>query len=1085
MQPSPLQPRLKANAPINPGAKGEWHYRENPAFYAELADSLELDIGIETRDEIVSHIPDMWARPLLVEMVLSNTEHPLHQKIKAQWRGMLSAIALGEVYRLKLAAVKVDLNTPGDSFLGALRSLIPDRQKTVYQTPGNPWTEIYVFTWESNPVGMTSPLTLICPSEEGDWRGLPWYQEGQLKSPLPWYLEDGSISPLTCDELTNDDKIQLKLWLGQLYAELTINNAYSARLRELILEFQQELTQNLTSNITNPQRRHCNNQQYFQIPLLLGAIATLNNPIGAKSAVLEESSLLLTQTNSGQVLFIPKDWEDLCRVWRQNKRDIWVYDSSIAAFNLTEFKNNYGGDYLTYDDIFLPEFYFLKGSQSFLPGAILPQGATTITYRDKNRDIAITPLLPLNPKILDYFTPETLNEIIEIRPQNRQDNRYGIVITLKLKLTGGEYSISKDYEIKPSQAITSIPFLEIWPNFRAEGWQEYYAFYFDDRTAAQKQQEPIFTVNFNHISQIHAPEGQNFQITRLNQFPSYILCQDSNSTTTLGLIFLQTPPRVGNLNPNETWQIGIDFGTSFTNVYYNPSQTPEKLSFSPIHLQVTAIPSGRLAILYKYFMSGALEKFPLSTVLTTLGATGIDKTIFDGRVYIPQNLNQFNPTENYLKTDLKWSLPNLAYNKLFLKHLALLITAEAASQQVKKIEWAVSFPSAFSLDDKNTYYTTWTKIVQELNITTGMEHKWRGNLNQHFRTEALALAQYFADYEDHDLLYTTCIDMGGGTSDISIWQSNHLIHQCSIQLAGRDLFAQFMRQKISFIEEQFDVNLTEVASQIQPEPFYVTLEAVLLTRGEEWLKNHRPNLINSRDLDYVIQLTTLGISGLYYYIGKIIAGLYQEGKYLRQENTPVYIGGNGSRILNWLSPSGEFNSFCEAGRLFSRMLQGGSQFSDRQESTILSQKPKDEVACGLVYSKTTRLRGLTEPETDQVFAAEACTINGEQLSDSSRLILPPTIDSFVIDDISNLKDFVDKYHQALADLNLKGIKPIPDYQNQQAQIWRQVKRRVDNALIQMTGNSQKIRPQPTFILGLKELLKILNTGDNQTPDDDD
>jgi len=59
-----------------------------------------------------------------------------------------------------------------------------------------------------------------------------------------------------------------------------------------------------------------------------------------------------------------------------------------------------------------------------------------------------------------------------------------------------------------------------------------------------------------------------------------------------------------------------------------------------------------------------------------------------------------------------------------------------------------------------------------------------------FRTESLAIAQYFADKEDRNLIGSACIDLGGGTFDISIWQDNRLIHQCSIQLAGRNLSAK-------------------------------------------------------------------------------------------------------------------------------------------------------------------------------------------------------------------------------------------------------------------------------------------------------
>jgi hypothetical protein len=83
-----------------------------------------------------------------------------------------------------------------------------------------------------------------------------------------------------------------------------------------------------------------------------------------------------------------------------------------------------------------------------------------------------------------------------------------------------------------------------------------------------------------------------------------------------------------------------------------------------------------------------------------------------------------------------------------------------------------------------------------------------------FRTESLTVAQFFADFNDspqQDLIHTTCLDVGGGTSDISIWQDNHLVHQASVPYAGRDLFHQILqpvlKPDVHFIDEIFAARL--------------------------------------------------------------------------------------------------------------------------------------------------------------------------------------------------------------------------------------------------------------------------------------
>ena len=96
--------------------------------------------------------------------------------------------------------------------------------------------------------------------------------------------------------------------------------------------------------------------------------------------------------------------------------------------------------------------------------------------------------------------------------------------------------------------------------------------------------------------------------------------------------------------------------------------------------------------------------------------------------------------------------------------------------------------------------------------------------------------------------------------------------------------------------------------------------------------------------------------------------LNKRKKYQSREITPVYIGGNGSRLLNWLAERGKFLPSSEVSDLLSQMLTKGSGFEDRiLEKTRLSQRPKDEVACGLVLGRT-RLTGLGKKTKDPLIA---------------------------------------------------------------------------------------------------------------------
>ena len=82
--------------------------------------------------------------------------------------------------------------------------------KSIYkfQNGKNPWEDLYIFTWNNKAVGMTSPSTLVVPSEQGVWDGLPWWNANTMQfQPLHTYLND-------------IEKAQLAFWLDNLRREI-------------------------------------------------------------------------------------------------------------------------------------------------------------------------------------------------------------------------------------------------------------------------------------------------------------------------------------------------------------------------------------------------------------------------------------------------------------------------------------------------------------------------------------------------------------------------------------------------------------------------------------------------------------------------------------------------------------------------------------------------------------------------------------------------------------------------------------------------------------------------------------------------
>ena len=224
------------------------------------------------------------------------------------------------------------------------------------------------------------------------------------------------------------------------------------------------------------------------------------------------------------------------------------------------------------------------------------------------------------------------------------------------------------------------------------------------------------------------------------------------------------------------------------------------------------------------------------------------------------------------------------------------------------------------------------------------------------------------------MIYSTCIDLGGGTSDISIWQNNELLHQCSIRFAGRDLLSDLLLQNPGFIKKHFEIEESWVG--LRGGDFHAKFDVLLRSLSEDWLKKKRPKLTEVEDVQGLVQLMALGIGGLYYYVGLLIRTLRANGKYTQDVTTPVYLGGNGSRLLHWLDVTGQFNKHSEIQLLLSRLLSKGAGMEDTEEQTQLSSRPKDEVACGLVLDDT-KLTGFSYRSRGSApIPAEAYTMNG-------------------------------------------------------------------------------------------------------------
>ena len=185
----PLLPPLKddgAGLAVLPRT-GTWEEVPDVALN-NIAENLNV-IKIDGKYIDIDSIPSMWARPLLFEIALYDTNHPMHECVVGEWRGLLAMLALKERRKFSLETKLItipdenDENTP--EFLQALRKLLP--QRTLDK--GTAWDKLYLILFNKdklNPIGITSPTTLVCTAVDYTdlISGVPWFNGQVLCDPI-------------------------------------------------------------------------------------------------------------------------------------------------------------------------------------------------------------------------------------------------------------------------------------------------------------------------------------------------------------------------------------------------------------------------------------------------------------------------------------------------------------------------------------------------------------------------------------------------------------------------------------------------------------------------------------------------------------------------------------------------------------------------------------------------------------------------------------------------------------------------------------------------------------------------------------
>jgi hypothetical protein len=349
--------------------------------------------------------------------------------------------------------------------------------------------------------------------------------------------------------------------------------------------------------------------------------------------------------------------------------------------------------------------------------------------------------------------------------------------------------------------------------------------------------------------------------------------------------------------------------------------------------------------------------------------------------------------------NLKWSeeVEDKAFAKEYVGQIVMMCAAEAMDQglSVNGLEWRFSKPDAMSPDQVEVIHENLREAVRDI---TG---DGSARIPKPF-SEGLAAAHYILQGgksgEFNRGKLNIIVDIGGGTTDVALWDSVEPLWSGSYRLAGGQFFTAYLMQNPEFFRR---FGLDNWADIVAPKDGGAGFEQGRLTSLGELLfsspklgdqLNKEWNMMSGSPEAKGLQRTALTfLAGIAWHVGLVARVLIAEGKLNPEslDNVAFALCGRGSGLFSRLHlGSGATGSAASADTRISRLLTifhraaspGGDQGAPPpRPSVFVSATPKTEVVRGMVkmtpdqavsHQHSIEPAGLTIPIGTGVLAAE-------------------------------------------------------------------------------------------------------------------
>ena len=764
-------------------AEGQWVRNVNLDRLATLAKNLDTTESRQALDKLRS-VPTPWARLLLFESALYDTDHPAHPEVQAQWRGLLGLLGLADLLglsgQIKVEAFSLSEQQNGD-LKKAFQALRP-RDVSGEEDPEGKWNYFNLITLDGVVLGATSPRTIVftgmshsCPPS------VPFRSpHGGIGDPTEYFKNDPAMLSV------------LKQWLAALRGEIRAD-----------ANLQAWLGSRPADPDADPVSRHSQ---------LLKALERWDDSIGrvAQSVTISLADSLLP----GKFAVVRRATADIPKesdLFLQGHRDVIVafrparnsFLHDATGRKVVDKPVRVFGGYRVAAGKDLPEDF------NFLPPDIKVISDPAELLEDSLIEVQIATdavhylpfeskyyLLPFRKKITEYLNDADLVGLSNQTQVTRLQGGTTLRLEVRIPLFGGgAVHVHKDYPQGNVLTIDDYPTqqLAMWPDFVCTGpagggpspFGHYFYYVSDVKPTGQVEFNPL---RDGLLSRDVPGKGRRVWYTGGEPVQGFVGSVGGRQ----GLLLIrQTPLDL----PAKLWRVGVDFGSTHTSVFYREvSRTSDgrlvpvpgaDIQPLPIRPRVRILTQGdqfQLQQNFFFWSAGAAAttsgdgSFPTQLIIPANkyedhGNSWLPR---EGQVFL-SSLLDINPS-NKLETDLKWNADQADYaTRAFLRSLLVMVEAEAVAGGALIARVEHSYPTAFPPDLVNKHSNEWA----------GAERCVGVGVSASPLSEAVAVCRHlWAEQAALPAVNTIAFDIGGSTTDIAIWTQNTMVIQESVKMGA-------------------------------------------------------------------------------------------------------------------------------------------------------------------------------------------------------------------------------------------------------------------------------------------------------------